>query len=100
MGSTERPPPTVPEARSACPLPLQRLKAPRLPCLPRERVDGRYLLAAVALVAGAASWSAWRGTDTALLWSLPFALILLFVSTFGHSPAAKVLHLTSDEALR
>ncbi len=63
-------------------------------------MDARYLLTAIAVAALDASYSAWRGTDTALSWSLPFALILLFLAGAGPSPARRVLHLTSDKPLR
>jgi len=63
-------------------------------------VDLRFVIAALALLGAGALYSAFRGTDTALSWSLPFALILLFLAAAGPSPAGRVLHLTSDEPLR
>lgn len=63
-------------------------------------VDFRFLIAALALVGVGAAYSSWRATDTALAWSLPFALILLFLAAAGPSPAARAVHFTSDEPLQ
>lgn len=63
-------------------------------------VDGRYINAAFALVTVAGLVSTWRGSYTAFAWSVPFALILVFLAAAGKSPAGRVVHLTSDEPLR
>lgn len=62
-------------------------------------MDGRYLVAAVVLVAAAAAWQALLHTHSSFAWSLPFAVILLFLAAVGDSPAKRAVHWISDEPL-
>lgn len=62
-------------------------------------MDGRYFLGAIAVVASGAAVSALRNSDTAVAWSVPFAVILLFLAFTGDSPASESLHWTSDPPL-
>jgi hypothetical protein len=62
-------------------------------------VDGRYLVAAVGLMAAAAAWQAVLGKNSAFAWSIPFAVILLFLAVTGESPGRRAVHWISDAPL-
>lgn len=59
-------------------------------------MDTRYALAALVLVAAAAAWQYGLGTHAALAWSLPFAVMLLFLAALGNSPAREAVHWFSE----
>ena len=47
-------------------------------------------------MAGAALWQGLAHTHSAFAWSLPFAVILLFLAFLGDPPAKRVLHWVPD----
>lgn len=63
-------------------------------------MDGRYIVGAVALVAAAAAWQVLLHTHSSLAWSLPFAVILLFLAVTGESPGKRAVHWIADEPLK
>jgi hypothetical protein len=63
-------------------------------------VDGRYLVAALVLVAAGAAWQALLHTHSAFAWTLPFAVILVFLGILGDSPGKRAIHWMSDPPLR
>ena len=55
-------------------------------------MDGRYVVAAVGLMAAALAWQALLDKHSAFAWSIPFAVILLFLAVTGESPAKRAIH--------
>jgi hypothetical protein len=62
-------------------------------------VDGRYIVGAIVIVMAAGLWQAMLHTHSSFAWSLPFAVILLFLAVTGESPGKRAVHWMSDPPL-
>jgi hypothetical protein len=59
-------------------------------------MDARYILLAVAVMAAGGLWQYFLNTHSAFVWTLPFAVILLFLAFLGDPPSARISHWRSD----
>lgn len=62
-------------------------------------MDTRYLLAALLVFAFALWLDYANWTNSAAVWSLPFALILLFLALAGPPPRGEVVHFYPEAPL-
>ena len=59
-------------------------------------MDTRYLLLAAAVIVAGGAWQYFRHSNSALVWTIPFAVILVFLAMIGEPPSKRVMHWSSD----